>query len=266
MKQKLTVYQVDAFTHELFKGNPAGVCLYEKALDVTLMQNIALEMNLSETAFVRKMGSNFEIRYFTPEVEVDLCGHSTLSSAHIIFETGIVPKNKTISFKAKASDLSVKIENGWIVMNFPQYFLKKIEGINAFKEITGISPLEIYECDRGWKIILVDNEEDIAKMNPNSELLKQNNLGHIMVTAKSKKNGIDYVDRCFVPDVGIIEDPVTGSAQCGLGPYWKMKTGKTHFVCQQLSKRGGILKIDVLDERIDIAGQAITVFKTEFSI
>ena len=105
MKQKLTVYQVDAFTHELFKGNPAGVCIYEKVLDVTLMQNIALEMNLSETAFVRNMGNNFEIRYFTPEVEVDLCGHATLSSAHIMFETGIVPKDKTISFKAKASDL-----------------------------------------------------------------------------------------------------------------------------------------------------------------
>ncbi len=266
MAERLTVYQVDAFTNELFKGNPAGVCITNKEISTEVMQNIALEMNLSETAFVKNSGDFFEIRFFTPEVEVELCGHATLSSSHILYETNVISNHQNIIFKAKASDLFVRKNDDWLVMDFPQFYLKNIEISKAFQEITGVEAIEMIECNRGWKIVLVKSEEEVASLNPNTELLKQNGLGHIMVTAASKKSGIDYVDRCFVPDVGIIEDPVTGSAQCGLGPYWKIKTSKSKFVCKQLSKRGGTLKIEVSDNRVEIAGQAITVFKAEFSI
>jgi PhzF family phenazine biosynthesis protein len=266
LHENLIVYQVDAFTNETFKGNPAGVCIVDKELDTALMQNIALEMNLSETAFIRKTGTSFEIRYFTPEIEVPLCGHATLGSSHILYSTGLVNSNEKIIFNAKAGELIVKKAGDWITMNFPQYFLNKIEVPAAFEQIIGIKPVEAYECDRGWKLLAFNTVDEIVNMKPNFELLKQNELGHIMVTAPSKREGVDYVHRCFVPDVGINEDPVTGSAQCALGPYWKLKTGKTNFVAHQLSKRTGILKVDVLPERVEISGQAITVFKAEFSI
>jgi len=265
-KENLIVYQVDAFTNEPFKGNPAGVCVTDRELDTALMQNIALEMNLSETAFIRKIGESFEIRYFTPEIEVPLCGHATLGSSHILYTTGLVNENDKIVFQAKAGELIVKKTGDWIKMNFPQYFLNKIDIPATFEQITNIQPIEAYESERGWKLFLLNSEDDVANIKPNFELLKQNNLGHIMVTSMSIRTGVDYVHRCFVPNVGINEDPVTGSAQCALGPYWKMKTGKTNFVAHQLSKRTGILKVDVLPERVEISGQAITIFKADFSI
>ena len=264
--ETLTIYQVDAFTNELFKGNPAGVCIIDRELDTDLMQNIALEMNLSETAFVRQIGTSFEIRYFTPEIEVPLCGHATLGSSHILYSTGLVGKNEKIVFIAKAGELIVKKEGDWITMNFPQYFLNKIDTPSAFEQITSVRPIETYESERGWKLFLLNSEDDVANISPNFELLKQHNLGHTMVTAKSVKPGVDYVHRCFAPDAGINEDPVTGSAQCALGPFWKMKTGKSSFIANQLSKRTGVLKVNVLHERVEISGQAVTVFKADFNI
>ena len=166
-KENLIVYQVDAFTNEPFKGNPAGVCVTDRELDTALMQNIALEMNLSETAFIRKIGESFEIRYFTPEIEVPLCGHATLGSSHILYTTGLVNENDKIVFQAKAGELIVKKTGDWIKMNFPQYFLNKIDIPATFEQITNIQPIEAYESERGWKLFLLNSEDDVANIKPN---------------------------------------------------------------------------------------------------
>ncbi|MEA1887203.1 MAG: PhzF family phenazine biosynthesis protein [Bacteroidota bacterium] len=263
---KNTIYQVDAFTSEPFKGNPAGVYITDKMPDPQIMQDIAMEMNLSETAFVALAAKDFSIRYFTPVSEVDLCGHATLSASHILYEKGIVKPGEIIKFHSKAGELIIRKTGSRIIMDFPVYSLRKIDIPPSFKKNTGLDALELYQSDYEWKLVLVQSEEEVTKADPNPDAIRNAGLGELIVTAVSSKAEYDFVVRCFVPDLGIGEDPVTGSAHCALAPFWNMKTGKKEFRSFQASKRTGKLNVKLAGERVEIAGEAVTVLKAELLV
>jgi PhzF family phenazine biosynthesis protein len=261
------IYQVDAFTTKPFKGNPAGVCILEKEPETAWMQNMAMEMNLSETAFVFPLSGNHRtIRFFTPEKEMDICGHATLSSAHILYETGSVKTSDQITFSAKAGELTVNKNGDWITMNFPTYKLNKIDLSADFEKVTGSKPLELYQAGNGWTLGFMKSEKEIRNMKPDFSLMKNSIFGDLMVTANSDDPDYDFCVRCFAPAAGINEDPVTGSANCALAPFWHEKTGKNDFNSHQISKREGILKISLKGNRVEISGQAKTIFKAELFV
>jgi len=260
------IYQVDSFTDRPFKGNPAGVMIVNEDVTSDWMQNIATEMNLSETAFIFPDENDFKIRFFTPSKEVPLCGHATLASAHIIYELELKTVNDTIKFKAKEADLTVNKENDWIVMDFPKFPIQKIDIHEDFKRLVGFEPIEMYSSIYDWKIAIAKNENDIINAVPCFELLTKNGLGNLMITAKSASNQADFVVRCFAPLDGINEDPVTGSAHCALTPLWAEKLGKNVLNSLQLSKRTGFLKVKLNDDRVEIKGNAITIFEIKLKI
>jgi PhzF family phenazine biosynthesis protein len=260
------IYQVDAFTIEPFRGNPAGVCILDNEPDATWMQNVAMEMNLSETAFVFPGHDCRIIRFYTPETEMKLCGHATLSASHIIYETGIAKENEEIRFLSKAGDLIIKKHGSWITMNFPVYPLEKIELTPEFERVTGAKPIELYKAGFGWTLALMKNEKEVRNMKPQFSLMKKSAFGDLIVTAESEDPAFDFCVRCFAPAVGIDEDPVTGSAHCALTPFWSAKTGKKVLNSHQVSKREGILKVSLKRDRVEISGQANTVFKAELFV
>lgn len=262
----MTIYQVDAFTTEPFTGNPAGVCILREPVSEQLMQNIAAEINASETAFVLHDDSLFRIRYFTPSKEVPLCGHATLSSAHVLYETGIAASDETISFIARNNNLNVRQESGRLVMNFPHDGLTEVAIPDYFEQVCGCRPVELFKTDFGWHLALLESEEAVINANPDFRALLEHLLGELIITAVSDHDDYDIAVRCFAPASGIDEDPVTGSAQCAVTPFWYNKTGRTEFKVKQLSKRSGKLNTRYYPEGIDIYGQAITIFKADFSI
>jgi PhzF family phenazine biosynthesis protein len=260
------IYQVDAFTSEPFKGNPAGVCILEKEMPNEWMQNIAAEIHVSETAFISGGKKEYQIRFFTPESEISLCGHATLSSAHIMYETGVVNRNDEIVFYSKAGKLKIRCSDNWIIMNFPAYELFPVPVPSDISRYLGADPAELYRTEHGWTFALYGNEEEILKLTPDFKAMKNTIYGDLIVTAPSLDPGYDFCVRCFAPSLGIDEDPVTGSAHCALVPFWHKKTGKEEFTSHQVSKRGGILKVSLLGDRVEIAGQAITIFRAELLI
>jgi PhzF family phenazine biosynthesis protein len=266
MKSNRTIYQVDAFTAGVFGGNPAGVCITDREPKEEWMQNIAMEMNLSETAFVYP-GRNNErrIRFFTPEAEVPLCGHATLAASHIMYETGRAGKGEKIVFLSASGELYISEQDGWITMNFPADNLKRIEVTAEFSGISGFTPSELYETGKFWTLAVLKDEEEVRNVIPDYASLKNSRFGDLIVTAPSADTRYDYCTRCFAPAVGINEDPVTGSAQCALAPYWAEMLGRNDFTCHQVSKREGILKISLKGDRVDISGQAVTVFTAELA-
>ena len=265
MKSKI-IYQVDAFTAEPFRGNPAGVCFLDKEASKKWMQNVAAEMTLSETAFIVKSGKKYRIWYFTPESEIPLCGHATLSSAHIMYETGIVEKDKTIIFNSATGELSVRKSGNWIIMNFPAYKVERMQIPSVAEKLLGIKPEELYKTSHGWTLALYHNEEDVRNLKPDFGRMKDSPFGDLIVTAPSEDTNFDFCVRCFAPAVGINEDPVTGSAHCALTPFWHDKTGRDEFISRQVSKRSGILKVALKGDRVEIAGHAKTIFKAELYV
>jgi PhzF family phenazine biosynthesis protein len=261
-----TIFQVDAFTTEPFRGNPAAVCILQNVPESEWMQNVAMEMNLSETAFVFPGKNSRMIRFYSPEAEVDLCGHATLSASHILYETGIVSLAEEISFSSRAGILKVRRSGEWITMNFPLYTLERIPLNENFTRITGKTPLELYRCGKGWTLGLLGNENEVRTMAPDFQAMKNSEYGDLIVTAPSSDPGFDFCVRCFAPALGINEDPVTGSANCALVPFWNIKTGKTEFISHQVSKREGILKVKLKGDRVEISGQALTVLKGELYV
>ena len=261
-----TIYQVDAFTSIPFKGNPAGVMIVNEHFPAEKMQQLAAEMNLSESAFIIPHGNGFNIRYFTPNREVPLCGHATLASAHMIYELGLKKANESIVFKAEGAELIMTKQGDWIAMNFPAYPLTKMDVPSDFKALIGFGPQEMYSSIYDWVIAVAASEAEVQNAKPDFERLKASGLGHLMITAAGEQPDRDFVLRVFAPLAGINEDPVTGSAHCALTPLWHAKTGKTEFNSYQLSKRTGRIKVKQLNERVEIKGQAITVFQAELKI
>jgi PhzF family phenazine biosynthesis protein len=247
----IPIYQVDAFTRQTFKGNPAAVCLMASWPQDNLLQSIALENNLSETAFLLKQGKDYALRWFTPLVEMDLCGHATLAAAHVIFNF-IEPQLIKIAFNTLSGILTVIRKDDLLLMDFPAHPTQPCACPTDLLRGLGKHPVETHRADA--YLAVFENEEDILALQPDAEYLKRLDLPYVIATAKS--NRVDFVSRVFGPKIGIAEDPVTGAAHCILVPYWAQKLGKKKFHAQQLSKRGGDLYCKLKGKRVEIAGHA----------
>lgn len=255
----MKIYQIDTFTDMPFKGNAAAVCILENDYDNLTLTNIAMEMNLSETAFLRQVSDNkFDLRWFTPEIEVTLCGHGTLASAHILWENKIVNENELIYFNTLSGILTAKKEKDWIELNMPMGNLKESDGDSFLFDALKIPPKFIYE-DEIVYLLEYSSEEEIAQLNPNFELLKKSRKEEVIVTSKSNNGDYDFVSRFFGPAIGVDEDPVTGSAHCYLAPYWIERLDKEDVLGFQASKRTGYVKCRLHEDRVLIQGKAKTI-------
>jgi PhzF family phenazine biosynthesis protein len=247
-------YIVDAFTSKQFSGNPAAVCFLEEWLDNAVLQSIAQENNLSETAFLVSKGSQFQLRWFTPAVEVELCGHATLAAAHVLF-THLNFKKDKIVFETASGNLQVRKKNDLLIMNFPANKPTIIDLPETLDAALGIKPREVW-LSRNTYMALYDSEEVILALRPDFYKLGLLVVPYIIVTARG--TNYDFVSRFFAPKVGIAEDPVTGSAHCTLVPYWAKRFNKNTLEAKQLSKRGGEIFCENLNDRVQIGGRAIT--------
>lgn len=259
---KIPIYQVDAFTDHVFGGNPAAVCPLKNWLTDEEMQLIAKENNLSETAFFVKKGDGFELRWFTPAAEVDLCGHATLATAHTLFEE-LGYDGEEIYFESRSGRLTVKKEGDRLLMDFPSDKMNQIEAPAVLFKALGIPPTnQVYKSDD--YMIILDSEEEVANVQPDFKMLKEVEARGIIVTAAGKE--VDFVSRFFAPLHNIDEDPVTGSAHTKLTPYWAMRFGKTEMEAHQISERGGVLTVRDKQSRVEILGKAVTYLKGEIQI
>ena len=259
---KLDIYQVDAFTKEVFRGNPAAICPLESWIDAELMQKIALENNLSETAFFVKKDDVYEIRWFTPTFEIDLCGHATLASAFVIFEI-LQSETEIIKFHShKSGKLSVEKKDDVLILDFPSRPPVVCDVPQGLIEAIGKQPREILKS-RDY-FLVYETEQDIANIKPNfAEILKIPTHA-VIVTAKGDE--CDFVSRFFAPEVGVFEDPVTGSSHCNLIPFWAEKLGKTELFGKQISARGGELFCELKGDRVKIGGNAVLYLKGEIYV
>ncbi|PKP28417.1 MAG: isomerase [Bacteroidetes bacterium HGW-Bacteroidetes-18] len=250
----MNIYQVDAFTNKVFKGNPAAVCPLEKWISTDLMQAIAEENNLSETVFFVNNGNSFDIKWFTPTCEIDLCGHATLAAAHIIFSE-LNFKEKQLTFNSKSGKLTVTKEAEWYTLNFPSEEISAIETPELLKQALNVPILKSFKGN-GKLLVEMENETVIKNLAPKFNLLAQIETNMVIVTSKGDQ--VDFISRVFAPKLGINEDPVTGSAHTLLIPYWAKKLHKTNLEAVQLSKRTGYLKCKYLNDRVEMSGQAVT--------
>lgn len=258
----ITIYQVDAFTNKPFGGNPAAVCLLSEPAEETWMQSVAREMNLSETAFLHPVEDSYGLRWFTPTVEVDLCGHATLASAHVLWETGTLSANKTAHFQTLGGKLTARREGDWIVMDFPSLPTEDMPIPGGLGEALGVEPTYVGQ-NRLDLLAVVDSADEVRGLQPDFNRLRSVDSRGVIVTAPADQPEYDFISRAFFPTLGIDEDPVTGSAHTCLGPYWSGRLGKPEVVGYQSSARGGVVKVRVRGERVDISGQAVTVMQAE---
>jgi len=260
----IKIFQVDAFTGETFKGNPAAVCILEKPADQKWMQNFAREMNLSETAFLVPTTDAFDLRWFTPITEVDLCGHATLASAHALWELGILQANETARFDTRSGLLTARLKGEWIELNFPANKVAAIQPPKGLTEALGVNAKFI-----GWDgtdyLVEVESEKIIRELEPDIKTLKTFPARGIIVTSLADSTKYDFVSRFFAPGAGIDEDPVTGSAHCSLGPFWATRLNKREILGYQASARGGFVRVTLTGDRVRLGGQAVTVFKGELT-
>ena len=255
----MRIFQVDAFSDVEFKGNPAAVCILERKYDDATMQNIAMEMNLSETAFVRLLSENeFDLRWFTPEVEIDLCGHATLASAHILWQQGMVLEDQTIYFYTLSGRLTAKKIGDMIELDFPAGSLNESSGDEILVQAFSKQPLNIYEDDKVYVLEFL-TEDEITSLAPDFTILKHARRGHIIATSPSSSKEYDFVSRFFGPALGVNEDPVTGSAHCYLAPLWAKRLSKDEVVGFQASKRTGIISCKLSGDRVLLRGMAKTI-------
>lgn len=259
----MQTFIVDAFTDKPYSGNPAGVCLLDYELPDQLMNNIAREINHSETAFLLKQDKSYLLRWFTPKTEVSLCGHATLATAHILYEMKFHSKDQPIEFSTKSGILKAKIANELIELDFPQLFVEKCESNEIIEKAFGIEPSFVGKNELRY-LIEIESIEKLKKINPDFQLLQKSDRGGFMITAQSYDN-FDFYSRFFAPGVGINEDPVTGSAHCYLTPYWSRKLNKTKMLAFQASERTGIIECELADnKRVLLRGKAITMNEMKF--
>jgi PhzF family phenazine biosynthesis protein len=255
-----TIIQVDAFTRTPFAGNPAGVCVLAEPRTDQWMQQVALEMNLSETAFLLKQQDGFSLRWFTPAVEVDLCGHATLASAHVLWESGQLAEGEQARFYTKSGLLTADQRGEWIELNFPAMAAKQANAPSGLLEALDVSATFVGRSKFDY-LVEVESEHVLRDVQPDLALLKKVEARGVIVT--SSASDYDFVSRFFAPQVGVDEDPVTGSAHCSLAPYWSHKLGKEAMVGYQASARGGVVRVRVQGDRVYLGGQAVTVLRGE---
>jgi len=255
----IPLYQVDAFTDKPFSGNPAAVVLLPEPRPDAWMQQVAQEMNLSETAFLLRQEEGYRLRWFTPAVEVDLCGHATLASAHTLFETDILAPHDQARFHTRSGLLTARYNDGEIELDFPSTPASKAELPPALREALGVVPQYVGKSRFDY-LIEVGSEDEVRGLAPDFVALRALPVRGIMVTSAASTTGYDFVSRFFAPGAGIDEDPVTGSAHCCLGPYWGEKLGKQELLAYQASARGGTIRVALQSARVRLKGKAVTVF------
>ena len=259
------ITQVDAFADRPFAGNPAAVCLLAEPREAAWMQTVAREMNLSETAFLTKRDGGYNLRWFTPLVEVDLCGHATLASAHVLWERGDLSPADTAVFHTRSGELTAKRNRDWIEMNFPATPATSIPERAAFEEVLGMKAKFVGRT-RFDHMVEVETENDVRNHSPDFTKLRQLQTRGLIVTSRASSAGFDYVSRFFAPAAGVDEDPVTGSAHCCLGPYWRGRLGRDNLIGYQASARGGVVRTRCEGDRVILSGQAITVMRGELCV
>jgi PhzF family phenazine biosynthesis protein len=260
----LPIVQVDAFTSRPFAGNPAAVCVLPAARDAVWMQNVATEMNLSETAFLLRQADGFNLRWFTPSVEVALCGHATLASAHVLWEAGHLKPGEQARFHTLSGLLTADKRGEWIEMDFPVKADEPAEPPARLCEALGVE-LKYVGRNKFDYIVELESEAVVRAIKPNHSLLGEISVRGVIVTARSANNGFDFVSRFFAPGSGINEDPVTGSSHCCLGPFWAKRLGKNELLAYQASARGGVVRIRLNGDRVLLGGQAVTVLRGELT-
>ena len=254
--------QVDAFTSRPFAGNPAAVCLLPAARDPEWMQQVAREMNLAETAFLVRRSDGFDLRWFTPSVEVDLCGHATLASAHVLWEEGHLPVTMPARFHTRSGVLTASRDADLIWLDFPATPSRPVppppqieHGLGAAAVYVGRTPFDY--------LIELESETVVRSLTPDLDAVEQLGTRGVIVTARSDDGEYDFVSRFFAPGAGVPEDPVTGSAHCGLGPHWATRLNKKELVGYQASERGGAVRVRLEGDRALLGGQAVTVMRGE---
>jgi PhzF family phenazine biosynthesis protein len=256
------IVQVDAFTSTAFGGNPAAVCVLERPRDARWMQLVAREMNLAETAFVQpRSDGEFDLRWFTPTVEVDLCGHATLASAHVLWDGGRAAAN-AIRFHTRSGVLTAMRRDGWIDLDFPATPDEPVHAPAGLLEALGVAARYVGRSRFDF-LVEVDDESAVVAARPDFRKLAAIDARGAIVTSRASTPGVDFVSRYFAPAFGVDEDPATGSTHCCLGPFWSARTGKREFVAHQLSARRGVLQLALDGDRIRLSGQALTVMRGE---
>ena len=272
MKSPLTIntktvslVTVDVFTDRPFVGNPAAVCLLDTAAPDTWMQNVAAELNLSDTAFLVPVEDGFSLRWFTPTGEVDLCGHATLASAHSLWESGYLSENRPLRFHTRSGLLTAQLvreaSEAWVELDFPAEIVHPIKSPENLGKALGACPIFIGK-NRMDYLVELSSEEEVRRLDPDFRELSSIEARGVVVTARGIGRA-DIVSRCFYPRLGINEDPVTGSAHCALAPYWSERLNKSELLAYQASRRGGWLRLRHLGDRVKILGQAVTVLRGE---
>jgi PhzF family phenazine biosynthesis protein len=257
----IQIFQVDAFTVKPFTGNPAAVCILEHAKDDAWMQAVAAEMNLSETAFLLPKGNGYHLRWFTPTTEVDLCGHATLASAHILYEFGFYEEDEPIEFFTRSGKLISRFDNGFIELDMPRRDPIKIAPPASLIEALGKQPVSTATFEDKSILAEYESDEFIRDFLPDFKKLSTLDFNDVVITARSEDPKYDVISRFFAPRLGINEDPVTGSVHCLLGPFWAEKLGKEKFLAYQASPRGGEVRVRLTKDRAFIGGKAITVLR-----
>lgn len=257
-KMKTELFQIDAFASRIFEGNPAAVCPLKEWLPDETLQQIAEENNLSETAFFVEEGDHYRLRWFTPKTEVDLCGHATLASAHVLYHHLNYPK-EVLVFETNSGTLNVQRQNDDLVMNFPEVQLKKAAPPLELHEALELQPIEVFHADD--YLWVLENEEEVKNLRPDLRKIAEFDARGVIVTAPGDE--VDFVSRFFAPAVGVDEDPVTGSAHCMLTPYWAKRLGKDTLHARQLSQRGGDITCTMLENRVELRGSAVTYLRGE---
>lgn len=260
---KFPIYQVDAFTRQSFKGNPAVVCLLEQEMPAAWMQSVATEMYLSETAFLLPRGDDYNLRWFTPTTEVDLCGHATLASAHILYEYGFYDPDETIHFHTKSGIINSRFNRGTVEINMPRLQAEDCPVSPELLEVLGQAPLNT--ADFGGQILLAElsSPEAVRSFDPDTKKILALPQGNLVITARDDGHPYDFISRFFAPQTGIPEDPVTGIGHCLLGPYWASRLGKNKLRAWQASARGGEVGVQVEPNRVLLSGKAVTIMLGE---
>lgn len=256
------VVQVDSFTAVPYAGNPAAVCVMAEPREDEWMQRVAMEMNLSETAFLVAEQDGYRLRWFTPAAEVDLCGHATLAAAHVLWEDAHLPEDRAAVFYTRSGRLGATHHDGWITLDFPAKAPAVVEPPRGLIESLGVKPVAV-EKNAFDYIVEVANTRDVLGAAPDMKALRQVQCRGVILTSRSDTAEYDFISRFFAPAVGVDEDPVTGSAHCCLAPYWAERIGRTTMVGFQASARGGIVRVRVHGDRVFLSGQAVTVMRGE---
>lgn len=262
----MRLLQIDAFTDQPFRGNPAAVCLLDREREAEWMQKVGSEMNLSETAFLLRRDDGWSLRWFTPAVEVDLCGHATLASAHALWEEGLLGPGETARFHTRSGLLSARQIDGWIELDFPATREQPCDPPAPLLQALGVSAPRYVGKNKFDYIVEVDSEEQLRRLRPDHPALRRLPVRGVIVTSRAANGEYDFVSRFFAPGSGVDEDPVTGSAHCTLTPYWSERMKKNEFVAYQASARGGMLRVRLEGDRVKLAGRAVTVLRGELTV